>query len=108
MGDEVCGSESYTWFQCVEKHLLDREGANKCLPPREAFDSCVRAWRTVVGPNVKLKGENQGEPPIQCAAMGCLIEACLKKTMYDSDRCRPITAGFKHCVKGLYGSEFVD
>jgi hypothetical protein len=105
---DVCWNESQRWFQCAEENLLNKKLDDICAGQRGSFDQCVTQWRAVVGPSVKLKGENQGEPPLQCAAMGCLIAACIKKVSYDFDRCTHVTKSFKHCVKGLYGSEYIN
>jgi hypothetical protein len=105
---DVCWNESQTWFKCVEQNSLSPKLFDEtCQPQRLTFDECVQKWRSAVGPSVKLKGDNQGEPPLQCAAMSCLIATCIKKTNYDFDKCSQITRSFKHCVKGLYGSEYV-
>jgi hypothetical protein len=105
---DVCWGESQTWFQCIEGNLLNPKLMQVCTAQRESFDKCVGQWRAVVGPCVKLKGANQGEPPLQCAGISCLIAQCTVKVNWDFDKCTQVTKSFKHCVKGLYGKEFVD
>ncbi|CUG87363.1 transmembrane protein, putative [Bodo saltans] len=108
--EEVCHMESNEWRKCVEQHLTQHKTVTAtCLPLQSSFDKCVSDWRaTSSGKGVSVRGENPGDPPPQCAAHSCLIGACLRSTSYDFDKCEPPMRFFKHCVKSLYGSEFVE
>uniref|UniRef100_D3TR31 CHCH domain-containing protein n=1 Tax=Glossina morsitans morsitans TaxID=37546 RepID=D3TR31_GLOMM len=82
MDSEVCDDETNNWRACVEDNLSAPDLDRKC-------------------------SENEGEPPPQCAAMSCLIGACLRKNGYSFERCKLPMHYFKHCVKSFYGSEYV-
>lgn len=105
---EVCDNEANSWRICVEKNLGGMEIRRACEPHKETFDKCIASWRAKVGPSVQVKGENEGEPPLQCAAMSCLVGECLRQFNYDFQRCKPPMDFFKHCVQGLYGSQYID
>ncbi|ORC88444.1 uncharacterized protein TM35_000173160 [Trypanosoma theileri] len=107
MDSDICDDEANTWRICVEKNLGNRELEFKCVNEQALFDRCIRDWRSNGGQNVKIKGENEGEPPPQCAAMSCLVGLCLRNTDYDFQRCGLPMQYFKHCVKSFYGSEYV-
>lgn len=103
----VCDDEAGEWRKCVEVFLGQPALHSACESKRQTFDQCITTWRKVVGPSVQVKGENEGDPPFQCAAMSCLVGECLRKFSYDFDRCRPPMQFFKHCVAQYYGSEYI-
>lgn len=105
--DEVCDDEANTWRICLEKNLGAKDLHAKCDARQQTFDTCMSEWRAKVGHAVQVKGENEGEPPFQCAALSCLIGECLRKHNYDFDRCQPHMAFFKHCVKSFYGQDYI-
>ncbi|CBH18423.1 protein of unknown function (DUF1903), putative [Trypanosoma equiperdum] len=107
MDSEVCDDETNNWRACVEDNLSAPDLDRKCSKYIDSFNRCIASWRTKVGYDVKVRGENEGEPPPQCAAMSCLIGACLRKNGYSFERCKLPMHYFKHCVKSFYGSEYV-
>lgn len=105
---DVCDDQANKLRVCVEKNLGSKEVMALCDRLSAEFDGCVAAWRAEVGDGVRVKGINQGDPPFQCAAMSCLVGECLKKYDYQFDRCRAPMNYFKRCVKGFYGSEYIN
>ncbi|KAG5496115.1 hypothetical protein JKF63_02416 [Porcisia hertigi] len=105
--DDVCDDEANAWRICLETNLGGKNLHKKCNVHQQVFDTCVAAWRANVGSAVKVKGEKEGEPPSQCAAMSCLIGECLRQYNYDFDRCGPHTQFFKHCVRSFYGQDYI-
>lgn len=104
----VCADESNHWRKCIEANLLRyKTVAADCEAQQSEFDKCVLQWRQGAGAGVQVKGENPGDPPPQCQAHSCLIGECLRRTAYSFDVCAPPMAFFKHCVRTLYGSEYV-
>lgn len=104
---DVCDTEAVAWRVCLETNLGSKTINQLCSLQLSQFDRCVATWREEVGDSVQLKGENQGEPPFQCAAISCLIGECLRKYNYDFDRCTPHTNFFKHCVRSFYGEDYI-
>jgi hypothetical protein len=102
-----CWTETAAWRDCVDEHLKSKNVKAECDPCRYTFDKCVGVWRAKVGPDAKIKGPNPGEPPRQCATMSYLVQKCLVKTQYNHIQCDRVMQQFKHCVKGLYGAEFI-
>ena len=105
--NEACFPEANQWRLCLEVNLHEKNLDAHCGPLEKTLKTCVTSWRRIVGPDVKVKGKNQGDPPKQCAAVSCLVERCLKDTKYNFDACSLITQKFKACVKEFYGSEYV-
>lgn len=111
---DVCSVEAARWRTCVTdtfangKATKSQQGLNACTAPREAFDVCATAWRDTVGPDVRLRGAHPGEPPPQCMSMACAFENCMARTTYDQSKCSGAMQQLKHCVKALYGKEYVD
>ncbi|KEG14757.1 hypothetical protein DQ04_00321260 [Trypanosoma grayi] len=107
MDYSVCEDEADNWRKCTEKNLGSSDLDQICTKELSSFDQCIAAWRSGVGHSVRIKGENEGEPPPQCAAMSCLIGLCLRNNGYNFEGCKIPMQYFKHCVKSLYGSEYV-
>ncbi|CAJ1032343.1 conserved hypothetical protein [Leishmania braziliensis MHOM/BR/75/M2904] len=105
--DDVCSNEANGWTTCLETNLGSKDLHRKCDVHQQTFDTCVAEWRAKVGSAVQVKGENEGDPPFQCAAMSCLIGECLRKYDYNFDRCKPHTQFFKYCVKSFYGRDYI-
>jgi hypothetical protein len=104
---EVCASEATHWRRCIESHLTNPDVRRTCCDLREAFDRCVLEWRKVVGHNVQVRGDEPGDPPPQCAAHSCLVGECMRGNGYDYSKCTGPMSEFKHCVKQLFGSEYI-
>lgn len=104
---EACALETDAWRRCVEANLADKAVQELCAADEAIFDACTGAWRRAVGPTVRVRGERQGEPPPQCAAMACLIERCLFETRFDHQQCALPSRFFKKCVKAFYTEEYV-
>ncbi|RNF05129.1 uncharacterized protein Tco025E_07856 [Trypanosoma conorhini] len=107
MESSICAEEATKWRQCIEQHLGDLNLERRCSDELALFDHCIASWRLNGAKDVKIKGENEGEPAPQCAALSCLIGTCLRKTNYDFSRCSVPMQYFKHCVKSFYGSEYI-
>ncbi|KAH8613372.1 hypothetical protein ERJ75_000792900 [Trypanosoma vivax] len=107
MESNICAEEANKWRLCVEQHIRASNVASRCADAVAQFDSCIVAWRTQVGPDARVSGENEGEPPPQCAALSCLIGHCLRENGYNFERCKLSVQYFKHCVKSYYGSDYV-
>ncbi|CBZ29441.1 conserved hypothetical protein [Leishmania mexicana MHOM/GT/2001/U1103] len=105
--DDVCANEANAWCICLENNLGGKDVHKKCGVQQQTFDTCVSAWRAKVGNVVQVKGENEGEPPLQCASMSCHIGECLRKYNYDFERCKPHMQFFKYCVKSFYGQDYI-
>lgn len=105
--DDVCDEEANRWRVCMENSLGNKSARKMCLPCEHAFDSCILSWRAKVGPDVRIKGMNEGDPPLQCAAMSCLVGSCLRTFNYDFDRCKEPMDCFKKCVKAYFGDEYI-
>ena len=103
-----CWAESGKMYTCVNSYLKSKDIFDKCEPSKQEFDQCIDAWRQQAGPDAKIRGGAPGLPPPQCQAMSGLIEKCLLSTSYNFEVCNRSMKFFKHCVKGLYGSEHVD
>ncbi|KAF8279399.1 hypothetical protein TcBrA4_0020430 [Trypanosoma cruzi] len=107
MDSNICDEEVTTWRKCIERNLGDHKLEKKCSAELALFDRCIASWRLNGAKEVKIRGESEGEPPPQCAALSCLIGTCLRNTDYDFSRCKVPMQYFKHCVKSFYGSEYV-
>ncbi|KPI88976.1 hypothetical protein ABL78_1942 [Leptomonas seymouri] len=105
--DDVCDDEANSWRVCLEANLGGKDIRKKCDSFKQTFDTCITKWRQEVGSQVRVKGENEGDPPFQCAAMSCLIGHCLRTHNWDFERCKPHTEFFKHCVKSFYGDDYI-
>ena len=109
----VCAAESKEWRICLNKVFMmgtaskEEQSMNTCAAERAEFDKCAKAWRAEVGPSVRLRGPNPGEPPEQCAPMACLYETCVSNNSYKFEKCTGAMQQLKHCVKALHGSEYV-
>ena len=102
-----CDDEASLWRDCIDDHLKDKNIFSECESQKVYFDRCVTRWREKVGPDIKIKGTHPGEPPPQCFGMSLLVGKCVSNTNYNFEICaRPMTL-FNHCVKSLYGSEYV-
>ena len=116
--DDVCEHQALLWLDCLEplaskpkQHQVKYE--SHCVQERENFTKCVVDWRAKVGdsvenPQIKIKGELAGFPPVQCAPLSCLFEKCFQVANYDAQVCKAFTMNFKYCTKMLYGAEYVD
>lgn len=104
----VCDDAALTWQLCLDRNLTNMAVCGGTTDsPRANFDVCVSEWRKEVGPNVRLRGSGIGEPPPQCAGLACLVQKCLYKTEFNSKICKDAALPFRHCVKQLYGEEYI-
>uniref|UniRef100_A0A7S1LVV7 CHCH domain-containing protein n=1 Tax=Neobodo designis TaxID=312471 RepID=A0A7S1LVV7_NEODS len=109
----ICAKQAKQWRACLNK-VFQNGNATKaaqsmatCADERAYFDQCVQEWRAEVGSAVRLRGPNPGEPPVQCGPIACLYETCMAANTYKFEHCTGAMQQFKHCVKGLHGSEYV-
>jgi hypothetical protein len=105
--DGPCWAETGVWRDCIDERIKSKNVKAECASYQNAFDKCVGVWRAEVGPDARIRGRNLGEPPRQCSGISCLVQKCLTKTQYNHIQCDQVTKQFKHCVKGLYGAEYV-
>jgi hypothetical protein len=105
--DGPCWDETARWRDCLDEHIKSKNVKAECASNQHGFDKCVASWRAVVGPDVRIRGAHMGLPPPQCQSISCLVQTCLIRTQYDQKHCERMVQLFKHCVKGLYGSEYV-
>jgi hypothetical protein len=111
---DVCYAEALEWRKCLKQTFAAGKAQPQeqpmdatCVAQRGAFDRCVTEWRGMVGPSVKLRGDNPCEPPAQCMPMACIYEDCMANSTYNHKKCTGAMQQFKHCVKALHGSEYV-
>ena len=105
--DQACMDEAKVFTKCVAENFKDKGLFQICQADKQVFDLCVVEWRKKVGPNAKIRGEYPGLPPKQCQGLSPLVEKCLEATKFNFQLCGRTMILFKHCVKSLYGSEFV-
>jgi hypothetical protein len=106
---DVCSEDASLWRECLENQLLSKAALVACAGPESKFEKCVAAWRASnpAFEHVRMVGEKQGEPPVQCAAHSCLVEKCLHLSSWNMELCKNPMTAFKKCVTVLHLSPYV-
>eukprot|EP00758_Cryptobia_borreli_P000660 Tbor_TRINITY_DN1394_c0_g1::TRINITY_DN1394_c0_g1_i1::g.12498::m.12498 len=106
----VCLDLGLKWQVCVTEHISEPQQIEKhCNSHADAFEACVENWRNegLINKMKKIKGDNVGDPPPQCAPLSCTIGECLRVNNYKFEECTVPSSYFKRCVKAMYGSEYI-